>query len=63
MRMLDISPYYWEKMVLTMGSTLELAERFRINEKTVSKRGVAIFAKACFGYPSPSKRQKLNATG
>jgi hypothetical protein len=22
----------------------------------------AIFAKACFGYPSPSKRQKLNAT-
>ncbi|WP_221896418.1 hypothetical protein [Bathymodiolus japonicus methanotrophic gill symbiont] len=26
------------------------------------KRGVAIFAKACFGHPSPSKRQKLNAT-
>jgi hypothetical protein len=25
------------------------------------KRGVAIFAKACFGHPSPSKRQKLNA--
>ena len=24
--------------------------------------GVAIFAKACFGHPSPSKRQKLNAT-
>jgi hypothetical protein len=23
-------------------------------------RGVAIFAKACFGHPSPSKRQKLN---
>ncbi|CAC9519152.1 hypothetical protein [uncultured Gammaproteobacteria bacterium] len=23
MRMLDISPYYWEKMVLTMGSTLQ----------------------------------------
>jgi len=23
---------------------------------------VAIFAKACFGHPSPSKRQKLNAT-
>ncbi|CAB5499757.1 Aldehyde dehydrogenase (EC [Bathymodiolus azoricus thioautotrophic gill symbiont] len=22
MRMLDISPYCWEKMVLTMGSTL-----------------------------------------
>jgi hypothetical protein len=22
-------------------------------------RGVAIFAKACFGHPSPSKRQKL----
>jgi hypothetical protein len=28
----------------------------------VDKRGVAIFAKACFGHPSPSKRQKLNAT-
>jgi hypothetical protein len=26
------------------------------------KKGVAIFAKACFGHPSPSKRQKLNAT-
>ncbi|SHN92615.1 hypothetical protein BHECKSOX_1145, partial [Bathymodiolus heckerae thiotrophic gill symbiont] len=26
------------------------------------ERGVAIFAKACFGHPSPSKRQKLNAT-
>ena len=25
-------------------------------------KGVAIFAKACFGHPSPSKRQKLNAT-
>ncbi|GFO73284.1 hypothetical protein BJAS_P4001 [Bathymodiolus japonicus methanotrophic gill symbiont] len=25
-------------------------------------RGVAIFAKACFGHPSPSKQQKLNAT-
>ncbi|WP_221898563.1 hypothetical protein [Bathymodiolus japonicus methanotrophic gill symbiont] len=22
----------------------------------------AIFAKACFGHPSPSKQQKLNAT-
>jgi hypothetical protein len=28
---------------------------------TLAKR--AIFAKACFGHPSPSKRQKLNATG
>jgi hypothetical protein len=26
------------------------------------QRGVAIFAKACFGHPSPSKQQKLNAT-
>jgi hypothetical protein len=33
------------------------------NEKTLQEmRGVAIFAKACFGHPSPSKRQKLNAT-
>jgi hypothetical protein len=31
-------------------------------EKEKKKRGVAIFAKACFGHPSPSKRQKLNAT-
>jgi hypothetical protein len=30
--------------------------------KSAGKRGVAIFAKACFGYPSPSKRQKLTAT-
>ncbi|WP_221902157.1 transposase, partial [Bathymodiolus platifrons methanotrophic gill symbiont] len=28
----------------------------------IVRRGVAIFAKACFGHPSPSKRQKLNAT-
>ena len=26
------------------------------------RRGVAIFAKACFGHPCPSKQQKLNAT-
>jgi hypothetical protein len=25
-------------------------------------RGVAIFAKACFGHPSPSKQQKLNVS-
>jgi hypothetical protein len=31
-------------------------------EKKKAKRGVAIFAKACFGHPSPSKQQKLNAT-
>jgi hypothetical protein len=30
--------------------------------KILNQRGVAIFAKACFGHPSPSKRQKLNAT-
>ena len=28
----------------------------------MEQRGVAIFAKACFGHSSPSKRQKLNAT-
>jgi hypothetical protein len=33
-----------------------------MNVNNESKRGVAIFAKACFGHPSPSKRQKLNAT-
>ena len=31
-------------------------------KNTVGLRGVAIFAKACFGHPSPSKWQKLNAT-
>jgi hypothetical protein len=30
--------------------------------KLKNYKGVAIFAKACFGHPSPSKRQKLNAT-
>ena len=30
--------------------------------RLTSRRGGAIFAKACFGHPSPSKRQKLNAT-
>ncbi|TXL09623.1 hypothetical protein BMR08_12975 [Methylococcaceae bacterium CS2] len=30
--------------------------------RKILMRGVAIFAKACFGHPSPSKRQKLNAT-
>jgi hypothetical protein len=32
-------------------------------ERCTALRGVAIFAKACFGHPSPSKQQKLNATG
>ncbi|WP_221894508.1 transposase [Bathymodiolus japonicus methanotrophic gill symbiont] len=31
-------------------------------DKEDKRRGVAIFAKACFGHPSPSKQQKLNAT-
>ncbi|QKQ25532.1 hypothetical protein [Candidatus Reidiella endopervernicosa] len=29
---------------------------------TITGWGVAIFAEACFGHPSPSKRQILNAT-
>jgi transposase-like protein len=29
--MLDISPYCWEKMVLTMGSTLEIMEERGVN--------------------------------
>jgi hypothetical protein len=32
------------------------------SKKEIILRGVAILAKACFGHPSPSKRQKLNAT-
>ena len=39
-----------------------LSERGIIIPKSINQRGVAIFAKACFGHPSPSKRQKLNAT-
>ncbi|GAW87434.1 conserved hypothetical protein [Bathymodiolus platifrons methanotrophic gill symbiont] len=36
---------------------------FRVAKKILKDlRGVAIFAKACFGHPSPSKQQKLNAT-
>ena len=31
MRVLDISPYYLEKMVLTMGSTLVEREVFGVN--------------------------------
>ncbi len=31
-------------------------------KKAWKPKGVAIFAKACFWHPSPSKRQKLNAT-
>ncbi|GFO72837.1 hypothetical protein BJAS_P3361 [Bathymodiolus japonicus methanotrophic gill symbiont] len=34
----------------------------KAKERYILKRGVAIFAKACFGHPCPSKRQKLNAT-
>jgi len=37
----------------------QTARDIGVNEN--AKR-VAIFAKACFGHPSPSKRQKLNAT-
>ena len=57
-------------------STPTLALRFRQNNgptpsedyqpsrslSMAGSGGVAIFAKACFGHPSPSKRQKLNAT-
>jgi hypothetical protein len=40
-----------------------MAFRIATSKKLWKKeRGVAIFAKACFGHPSPSKQQKLNAT-
>ncbi|OOZ38440.1 hypothetical protein BOW53_15605, partial [Solemya pervernicosa gill symbiont] len=42
-----------------------LANRLLLNdrlESAIKRRGVAIFAEACFGHPSPSKRQILNAT-
>ncbi|WP_408021570.1 DUF255 domain-containing protein [Solemya pervernicosa gill symbiont] len=32
------------------------------HDDTAALRGVAIFAKVCFGHPSPSKQQKLHAT-
>ena len=39
MRMLDISPYCWEKMVLTMGSTLHFIQTltFKHNGKVLSQ--------------------------
>ncbi|WP_221893746.1 hypothetical protein [Bathymodiolus japonicus methanotrophic gill symbiont] len=35
---------------------------WRLSARPGLTAGVAIFAKACFGHPSPSKQQKLNAT-
>ncbi|TXK95010.1 hypothetical protein BMR11_00480 [Methylococcaceae bacterium CS5] len=52
-----IGPYSSELNIL--GETLPLPKPIPDN---IDERGVAIFAKACFGHPSPSKRQKLNAT-
>jgi hypothetical protein len=51
----DIGGYY----ILT---TLLQMHVFSLQALQVKKWGVAIFAKACFGHPSPSKQQKLNAT-
>ncbi|WP_230990916.1 hypothetical protein [Bathymodiolus platifrons methanotrophic gill symbiont] len=46
----NVLALYLRKKIITFEKALQL------------QRGVAIFAKACFGHPSPSKRQKLNAT-
>jgi len=44
--------------------TLSTTDNNKAFSKGTSEKvdSVAIFAKACFGHPSPSKRQKLNAT-
>ncbi|WP_221901473.1 transposase [Bathymodiolus platifrons methanotrophic gill symbiont] len=44
------------------GKQREVSAYSRVVMLKTLKRGVAIFAKACFGHPSPSKQQKLNAT-
>ena len=45
------------------GSLERICLMYRTVLRVLSQvRGVAIFAKACFGHPSPSKQQKLNAT-
>ncbi|WP_135621983.1 hypothetical protein [Solemya pervernicosa gill symbiont] len=36
--------------------------RYLSQSKPKHIRGVAIFARVCFGHPSPSKQQKLHAT-
>ncbi|HIG66094.1 MAG TPA: hypothetical protein EYQ43_11225 [Methyloprofundus sp.] len=55
----NIKPHtfsYYKKQFVTP------AERHEGKDRNILERGVAIFAKVCFGHPSPSKRQKLNAT-
>ena len=46
--------------VLVLAKTMKLLKLGQISlDGTKIKRGVAIFAKACFGHPGPSKQQKL----
>ncbi|GFO73850.1 hypothetical protein BPLS_P0152 [Bathymodiolus platifrons methanotrophic gill symbiont] len=49
-------------MIGQTNRVYEILNRKRQLTLPMINRGVAIFAKACFGHPSPSKRQKLNAT-
>ena len=44
---------------LPMADSIILATTYTFQ---ATLKGIAIFAKACFGHPGPSKRQKLNAT-
>ncbi|WP_221901825.1 ATP-binding protein [Bathymodiolus platifrons methanotrophic gill symbiont] len=60
------SDYEWINKLIQWEET---QRHYRSLERRLSSaklgrfnRGVAIFAKACFGDPSPSKQQKLNAT-
>ena len=53
---------YYSRPILSHGFSKPDIEQTIIMKTFAQLRGVAIFAKACFGHPSPSKRQKLNAT-
>ncbi|WP_221899724.1 hypothetical protein [Bathymodiolus platifrons methanotrophic gill symbiont] len=52
----------WACLFLDFRFYLPLKTIQEKKETATISRGVAIFAKACFGHPSPSKQQKLNAT-
>ncbi|TXL04626.1 hypothetical protein BMR07_12035 [Methylococcaceae bacterium CS1] len=54
--------YYDDVPITQIGFDLVREHVVTVLQHPILLRGVAIFAKACFGHPSPSKRQKLNAT-
>ncbi|WP_221895182.1 hypothetical protein [Bathymodiolus japonicus methanotrophic gill symbiont] len=53
-----VNPLFFQARISRISSYTIRA----VQNAIITGRGVAIFAKACFGHPSPSKQQKLNAT-